>query len=303
MVQKISERLYFVYNSGSKQSKQSNKLNFKLSLLGALLGIFLLPNLAYLSDITPEKIIELTNRQRQSAGLSGLTASRLLTQAAEDKSRAILNSQIFNHTINDKKFSSWIRAAGYGYSYAGENLAIDFDASEDVINAWEKSPPHKKNLLSPYYREIGAAVLSGKFQGQETTVVVQIFGAPAAASAGRLAPGEEFLNLNFSEINFAGNQIFRYEAPIGAANKFILPRLNNYAGQANFDKELAALAASGDSRQSKLFIFSNRANKFFVQPKIDFAPDNFLLISFALIYWLIYPRSYYLLKKSRPKGA
>lgn len=280
MIQQINGRLAFVY---AAPRKQSNKPNLKLSLLGILMGIFLLPNLAYLSAITPENIIEQTNEQRQAAGLNDLTANQLLTRAAMAKSRAILNSQTFGHTIADKKFSSWIREAGYNYSYAGENLAIDFSSSEGVIEAWDNSPLHKKNLLNSYYQEIGVAVADGKFQGQNTTVVVQIFGAPAIASVQPLSSEINGLSRNYSlpEVNFSGQKFISPEnlltnavlnqPSLPAGSKLILP-----------EKKLSDI----------------KTNTFFIQPENTGALNNILLIylSFIAVYFLLSLYAYYFQK-------
>ncbi len=150
----------------------------RISLWLVLLGIFLLPQIASLSTITDEKIIELTNETRSKAGLPALTANQLLTKAAYDKGQAILKSQKFQHTLDGNSFSYWIKTAGYEYNYAGENLAVDFMSSEGVVSAWLDSPTHKKNLLHDKFTEIGVAILEGEFQGRETTLVVQEFGTP-----------------------------------------------------------------------------------------------------------------------------
>lgn len=283
MVQKINGQLVFVYGSSPKQSI---RLQFKLSLLGIIVGIFLLPNLAYLSAITPEEIIALTNQERVEAGLNRLTASQLLTQAATLKGKAILETQTFKHNIDNRKFSSWIRGAGYNYSYAGENLAIDFATSQSVVEAWKNSPLHKKNLLSPYYQEIGITAIDGKFQGQDTTVVVQIFGSPAQASAQPLNPvsGLSPINssINFLETNLAGYQlggaenllthsILNQDLLPAYGNKLILPAENNLGA---------------------------KVNKFIIQPKAYATANNFLIIfiSLTLIYLLAFLYYYYFFK-------
>jgi len=68
-------------------------------------------------------------------------------------------------------------------SSAGENLAIGFLDSEEVYQAWNNSPSHKANLFNPNYQDIGITVLKGDFQGNETYVVVQLFGAPKTKQA------------------------------------------------------------------------------------------------------------------------
>lgn len=143
-----------------------------------MMGIFLLPNTAYLSTIDSENIINLTNKERKSNGINTLTANQLLTKAAYDKADALMKNQTFSHTIGDRKFSAWIKDTNYKYSFVGENLAINFMSSEGVIKAWLDSPTHKKNLLNDRFQEIGVAVVEGKFQGQNSIIVVQIFGTP-----------------------------------------------------------------------------------------------------------------------------
>ncbi|MEA3449628.1 MAG: CAP domain-containing protein [Patescibacteria group bacterium] len=160
-------------------SQNFNKKNFFIiPLIFVLLGIFLLPKLALLSAITPETIIKISNQERKKYGLEALSANQSLSQAAYRKADAIFSSQHFTHRIGNRKFSAWVKDAGYKYSYVGENLAVDFITAEGVVIAWLNSQTHKKNLLNKQFSEIGIAVVEGKFQGQSTTLVVQIFGAP-----------------------------------------------------------------------------------------------------------------------------
>jgi hypothetical protein len=155
-----------------------NKFICSASLLAVMLGIFLLPKTAQMASITPDKILELTNRERFNAGLNSLRTDDRLTTAAVKKAEAILTNQIFDHTINGRKFSAWIKDAGYKYSLAGENLAIDFITSEDTVKAWMASINHRENILSKEYSDTGIAIAEGKFAGQNTIIVAQIFGAP-----------------------------------------------------------------------------------------------------------------------------
>lgn len=179
MVGKINGQLIFCYSCPETKIKKNRKKNrYLASLLCLLIGIFLLPKIAYLSSITAEKIIELTNKERKNTEINILTANQLLTKAAYDKANVIFETKKFQHNIDDRKFSSWIKEAGYEYSYVGENLAIDFTTSEGIIKAWNNSELHKKNILNPRFTEIGVATLEGNFEGNNSTLVVQIFGEP-----------------------------------------------------------------------------------------------------------------------------
>lgn len=178
-------------------------------LLVVLIGVFLLPNKVISSPITREEIMKLSNKERVEAGFASLSLNRKLTEAALSKGKNILSTQAFEHNVGGKKFSAWVREAGYEYSYVGENLAIDFVTAEGVIKAWLNSEEHKRNLLNPNYQEIGVAVLEGDFEGQKTILVVQIFGSQLESLVPleilkrdeQLGPGGEVLSANeyFSE--------------------------------------------------------------------------------------------------------
>jgi hypothetical protein len=73
----------------------------------------------------------------------------------------------------------WLDTVGYDYQYAGENLAIHFAESSDVVRAWVASPKHYENLVKTEYTEMGIGVAHGVMDGRQTVVVVQFFGTPA----------------------------------------------------------------------------------------------------------------------------
>ena len=265
MVKRIKGWLIFSFSGPKKQSNKRFFLNLKLSLLGALLGIFLLPNLAYLSGIAPEQLIGLTNKERQTAGLSLLNTNELLAQAARLKAEAILETNTFGHTIDDKKFSAWIREAGYDYSYVGENLAIDFLTSEGILEAWNNSPLHKKNLLNPYYQEVGVATLNGKFQGQDTTVVVEIFGSPAIALT---TPLKEKLESNYIAPDITPKEINLFNPDLTDAQNLFTNAIINLE-LASPKNELTFLADNYPSE---------KANTFIIQTDYQFNAYSFWLL-------------------------
>ena len=152
------------------------------SLFLLMLGIFYCPNPAEASSITEDNIISLVNQARQDNNLPELKENPLLSQAALEKAQAILETGVFSHTINNQKFSAWIKAEGYEYARVGENLAIDFNTSEGALEGWLNSPEHKKNLVNPGFLETGVAVLNGKIGGSDTTLIVQIFGEPLSGN-------------------------------------------------------------------------------------------------------------------------
>lgn len=143
----------------------------------ALVAIYAGP--AQVSDVTAGNIIRQTNTARVANKLPALKTNSLLNKAAQAKANDMIRQQYFAH-ISPSNVTPWdfFRQAGYSYRYAGENLAIDFADTEDIIKAWLNSPSHRRNLLSSRYTEIGVAVASGKINGTQSLLVVQMFGTP-----------------------------------------------------------------------------------------------------------------------------
>jgi len=139
-----------------------------------------LPKTVFFADLTKTALVNLTNQERKTAGLQPLKSNERLEIAAYLKAQDMVEKDYFAHQSPSGKTPwAWLKEANYSYKYAGENLAVGFLDSGEVIQAWQESPAHRKNLLNPNYQEIGIAVVKGDFQGSETTIVVQFLGTPA----------------------------------------------------------------------------------------------------------------------------
>lgn len=152
--------------------------------------------IVFASGIMPERIIDLINQSRAEAGVSFLAVNSQLASAAESKAEDMFRFQYFDH--NNPSGTTpwhWIREAGYEYSYAGENLAIDFVTAEGAHKAFMESSSHQRNILSPNYSEIGVAVRSDIFEETESIIIVEMFGSPRERteneSYGNVAAAEE----------------------------------------------------------------------------------------------------------------
>ena len=129
------------------------------------------------SSVNTQELIELTNQERRENGLQELKLNQVLVEAATKKAADMINKNYWAHTSPEGKTPwSFFKEVGYKYLYAGENLARDFQDSNSVVKAWMNSPTHRDNILSSRYRDIGIVVVHDTFQGQETTLVVQMFG-------------------------------------------------------------------------------------------------------------------------------
>ncbi len=136
--------------------------------------------LGYATNISPQTIVELTNRQRNREGVSSLVINEKLNRAAREKAADMFNKNYWAHYAPDGT-TPWIfiKNADYNYIYAGENLARNFNDSDAVVRAWMASATHRENILNPKYQDIGVAVVNGYLNGEETTLVVQMFGSVA----------------------------------------------------------------------------------------------------------------------------
>ena len=139
--------------------------------------------LGYATDISADKLYQLTNQQREKNGLADLSYNSKLAVAAQKKAEDMFSKNYWAH-YSPTGATPWnfILGAGYQYEYAGENLAKNFLFSQGVIDAWMNSPTHRENILKKDYTEVGYAIVNGILNGEQTTLVVQMFGKPLYSS-------------------------------------------------------------------------------------------------------------------------
>lgn len=157
--------------------------------LAQILVIF--PGIKLYGEILRSVLIEETNNDRLSDDLPILKTNLLLTEAAQEKANDMAQKGYFAHTSPEGITPwYWIDKVGYQYIYAGENLAINFSDSKDVVDAWMNSPSHRSNILNGNFTEIGIGVAKGAYQKKETIFIAQMFGRPAqeATAAAPIIP-------------------------------------------------------------------------------------------------------------------
>lgn len=142
-----------------------------------------------LADISNAELVILTNQARADNGLSPLTENGMLNNAASSKADDMLAKNYWAHNAPDGT-APWffIKQAGYSYVYAGENLARGFGSAGDVVSAWMASEGHRANLLSGNYKDVGFSVKSGILTGEDTLLVVQMFGSQTVLGTGDSQP-------------------------------------------------------------------------------------------------------------------
>ena len=175
-------------NSYHAQSLHTNMLSTYLFV--AVMLVFVSKSVPSLSsvlgvatDISIQKLFILTNEIRTRQGLPQLQENAQLDEAARKKASHMLQKDYWSHFAPDGT-SPWdfIKQSGYQYEFAGENLAKNFLFSINVIDAWMNSTTHKENIIRKEYTQVGYAVVNGVLNGEETTLVVQMFGTPLSPS-------------------------------------------------------------------------------------------------------------------------
>ena len=134
-------------------------------------------------------VIDAVNAVRAAHGLRPLTVSRGLRTTAYGHTNALAAAGVFQHESPDgTSFDRRVRRAypsrGFSSWSVGENLVFGSApfSAEEAVKAWLDSPPHRRNLLSKTWREIGVgAVLAqnvgGDYGDEPVVIVTADFGA------------------------------------------------------------------------------------------------------------------------------
>jgi uncharacterized protein YkwD len=104
------------------------------------------------------------NHARAAHGLAALRLDATLQRAARAHSRDMLRRNYFAHGPYLQRIVSF----GTRGPVVGENLAWGVGArarASWIVQAWLRSPLHRRNLLRPGFRRVGVASLRGTFNG------------------------------------------------------------------------------------------------------------------------------------------
>lgn len=251
------------------------------------IGFFVyLPGSAYFSAITTNNLLELINQSRKEHNLPPLEINSKLNQSAYLKAKDMLEKDYFAHTSPDQITPwYWFKLAGYNYHYAGENLAIDFLDAKSLHTAFLNSPSHRANILNPNYKEVGIAVITGEFNGKQTTIAVEHFGTEFAPQLAKKTsqptqvqtpkkseqpePAKSLTEINFSELekqNLASKRETQKEPILTTPEEKVfvvaqekIKEFEDFANRIQSQKTpkiLGVLAEKSDEITNKLYLYS-----------------------------------------------
>lgn len=112
--------------------------------------------------VNAQEMLELVNKERAKVGVAPLVLDERLNQSAQEKANDMTDRNYYGHVSPD---------GVHGYSLAenrtkgscglvGENIIKNlYDAnSQNTINGWMSSKPHREAILDPRYTKTGFGI-------------------------------------------------------------------------------------------------------------------------------------------------
>jgi len=138
------------------------------ALAGGVLSRSLLHSGASTASVTKARVLVLFNRQRAAHGLRPLATDVRLTRAADSHSADMLRRGYFAHNGPQGKWNVRIRR------YVDRTLVAEilsygsgrFATPGGMVNAWMRSPKHRRIILMPGLRLVGLGIATGTYRGQ-----------------------------------------------------------------------------------------------------------------------------------------
>jgi uncharacterized protein YkwD len=120
-----------------------------------------------------QQVLALLNQIRQQNGLSSLSLSAPLRNAARFHSADMLQNGYFEH---DSQNEAWDARIGrfLKSSLVGENIAWgsgSLGTPAGIVSQWMHSPPHRAIILTPGLHRVGLGLAAGSFSGNPGAVM------------------------------------------------------------------------------------------------------------------------------------
>lgn len=157
-----------------------------LLLLG-LIGFGLYLPSSPVAAVTAPDVLTILNQTRANNGLHALTMNNALVAASQRHSDDMAATNTLSHTGSDgSSVGTRSTQAGYSWSNIGENILYRFDASAaGAFDQWWNSPPHRDNMMSATYCDIGITyTLASNGRYYFTMVLGKRFGQNCGQTSG-----------------------------------------------------------------------------------------------------------------------
>jgi uncharacterized protein YkwD len=130
-------------------------------------------------------VLCLVNYERRTYHLPSLRQVPKLTSSAQNYTTEMVRQHFFSHRSPDGSTpGTRISAAGFQWTWAGENIASGYTTPVSVVTAWMHSQGHCYNLLAPAFTDIGVGVSPDSVSGTPGLATwTQDFGLPRGQHA------------------------------------------------------------------------------------------------------------------------
>jgi uncharacterized protein YkwD len=121
------------------------------------------------ANVSDEAVRCEVNKVRAAHGLAAIRTTTPLRLAAQRHSEDMVRRRYFAHVSpSGTNVSERVRKAGYRFRRLGENIGWGSGSAATpgaIVQAWMNSPPHRKIILTPAFREAGVGIAEGAPQG------------------------------------------------------------------------------------------------------------------------------------------
>jgi uncharacterized protein YkwD len=136
-----------------------------------------------------QAVVARINQVRRGRGLRPLRMNQRLAAAADFHSKDMGRRGYFEHdsangTVFWRRIERFYPSRGFRSWTVGENLlwASDSYGAAFAVREWMGSPPHRQNILSRGWREVGIGAVyfaeaPGEFRGRPVTILTADFGS------------------------------------------------------------------------------------------------------------------------------
>jgi uncharacterized protein YkwD len=126
-------------------------------------------------SVEEKELLDLTNQERKKADRKPLKPSPVLFKVARAHSANMAKQGKMAHVLDGKNPFQRLKAAGYPYYRAGENVGVGNVPLKGVMKGWMDSKLHRENILNPEFTEIG---LGRVVDANGDAYYTQAFGRP-----------------------------------------------------------------------------------------------------------------------------
>jgi uncharacterized protein YkwD len=118
---------------------------------------------SYIHNADELETIRLINEYRVSMGLNILTINDHISSTCEEQNRYMITNNVVNHNGFVGRSENIIKVLGA--LKVGENVAYNYKTPEAALNAWLKSPEHKKNIEGDF-NHVGISIKKNEINGR-----------------------------------------------------------------------------------------------------------------------------------------